>query len=193
MAIPIPTPEDVPLAVDRVENGRASYALSKVAGEMLVHHGFSDEPDRFISARFHNVYGPRMGSVHVVPELFLRMRGGERPMVISNALATRAFCFVDDAIRAVRHLMDSAPAGVYNVGNDAEEVRIGDLVRRIATVAGYDEANLELDEVSEPPIPRRCPDIRKLRDTGFAPEIDLDEGIRRTLAWYDANDTPRGV
>lgn len=193
MALPVPTPEDVPTGVDRIDNARATYALSKIAGEMLLAHDVGPAGHGFVGARFHNVYGPRMGSVHVIPELYLRMRGGERPLVVREARATRAFCHVDDAVAAVRHLMASAPDGIYNIGNDDEEITVGALARRIADAAGYPRHQVRPDTDEPPAIPRRCPDLTRLRGTGFAPRIGLDEGLARTVAWYRDHHVPRGL
>src|SRR5262249_1810460 len=64
-----PTPEDAPICVPAIEAPRTSYMLSKLYGEALVRH--AGVPSVII--RPHNVYGPRMGTEHVVPELMKRM------------------------------------------------------------------------------------------------------------------------
>ena len=190
--IPIPTPEAVPLAVDDVGNRRASYALSKIFGEMVCLHGLAHGSGGVVCGRFHNVYGPRMGTAHVIPELFLRMRGGEMPLRVREARATRAFCHVDDAVSAMVHLMEGGHDGVYNIGNAAEEITVGELARRIARRAGYPEESLELVE-EDPAIPRRCPDVTRLRSTGFVARRSLDEGLADTLRWYAHADMPLGI
>lgn len=191
--LPIPTPEAVPLAVDDVGNRRASYALSKIFGEMVVLSALGDTENRYVTGRLHNVFGPRMGSVHVVPELYLRMRGGEDPLRVVEAQATRAFCYVKDAVDAIRHLMAKAPNGIYNIGNDAEEIRIGDLATKIAIEVGFPSDLLDLGYASEPAIARRCPSIDKLRAVGFSPRVSLSDGIRSTLEWYGNREHARGV
>ncbi len=62
--IPIPTPEDTPLTITDPAAPRSTYLLSKVCGEALCHH--SGLP--FTALRPHNIYGPRMGMSHVIPE-----------------------------------------------------------------------------------------------------------------------------
>ncbi len=64
----IPTPEDTPLTISDLTHARTSYMLSKIHGEALCQH--SGLP--FVIIRPHNVYGPRMGMSHVVPELLKR-------------------------------------------------------------------------------------------------------------------------
>jgi len=75
---------------------------------------------------------------------------------------------------------------VVNIGNDAEETRIGELLGLILRMARFAPA------VEERPAPagsvaRRCPDIGRLRAlTGFAPKVSLEAGVAETFAWYRA-------
>ena len=63
-SLTIPTPEDSPLALSDISHARTSYMLSKIYGEALCHN--SGIP--FTLFRPHNIYGPRMGMSHVIPE-----------------------------------------------------------------------------------------------------------------------------
>jgi nucleoside-diphosphate-sugar epimerase len=182
--VPVPTPESVPLSLTDVANPRASYAGSKIFGELAVTHGCAGLP--FVIVRFHNVYGPRMGMEHVIPELFQRSLAGENPLTVFNPDHRRAFCYVDDAVEAIIACMsaDSVNGETINIGNDAEELEIGALARRILRTAGVN-AEISPRYVSHDPIIRRCPDISKARRLlGFKPRFDLDAGLERTLGWY---------
>ncbi len=193
--LPVPTPENVPLAVDQVGNRRASYAVSKVFGEMAVVHACGSAGKPYTIARYHNVYGPRMGMQHVIPEMYRRIYDGQDPLVVYSVEHRRAFCYVDDAVEATLRLMaPGVPAEVYNIGNDAAEVTIGELAREMLAWAGRPDARIEARESSAPGIARRCPDISRLRRaTGFAPEYSLAAGLDPTLAWYrDAFDAEVG-
>lgn len=184
--LPIPTPEDVPLAVDRVDNRRASYALSKVFGEMAVVHGCAAAGRPYTIARYHNVYGPRMGMSHVVPEMYRRVYDGQDPLVVYSVDHRRAFCYVEDGVEATIRLMaPEVPSAVYNVGNDLAEVTIGELARQVLVWAGRPDAAIDAREAAGPGIVRRCPDIGRLRRaTGFDPGHPLTKGLDKTLAWY---------
>lgn len=63
--LPVPTPESTPLTVTDTAHPRTSYMLSKIHGEALCQH--AGVP--FTIIRPHNIYGPRMGMAHVIPEL----------------------------------------------------------------------------------------------------------------------------
>ncbi|MCB0165112.1 MAG: NAD-dependent epimerase/dehydratase family protein [Anaerolineae bacterium] len=184
--LPIPTPENVPVALTDIKNPRSSYAGSKIFGELAVTQYCQMYGKPFVNVRFHNVYGPRMGFEHVIPELYQRALNGQNPLVVYSANYSRAFCYVQDAVMAITKAMQN-PAGdghTFNVGNDEEEITIGELAQRI-----LEKANVSIDiapqVAAHDPIVRRCPDIsqaRKLLD--YQPQVSLDEGLEQTLAWY---------
>ncbi|MEU5825984.1 NAD-dependent epimerase/dehydratase family protein [Micromonospora tulbaghiae] len=184
--VPVPTPEDVPIMVADVASPRMSYAISKLAGEaMLLHHARATGVPVVIG-RFHNVYGPRMGADHVVPEMALRAMEGENPFRVWGADQYRAFCYVDDAIEAAVRLMGTAVEGpeIVHIGNDREQTNIADLARLVLDVVGVSATLLPMP-APDRSVRRRCPDLGNLRRlTGFEPTVSLTEGVSRTVDWY---------
>lgn len=182
----VPTGEEVPLVVSDPTVARSSYGFSKIAGELLCRnyaaaHGF---PLRMV--RFHNVYGPRMGYEHVIPQFIERLLAGADPFAIYGADQTRAFCYVTDAVDAIVALtaLPTEETLLVNIGNDQEEILIEDLARKVFETAGRSPAT---DIHPAPPLSpaRRLPDVGRLRRlTGQAPKVDLAEGLRRTYEWY---------
>jgi nucleoside-diphosphate-sugar epimerase len=184
--VPVPTPETVPLMIEDITAPRFAYAASKMLGEeAVVHMGrASDIP--FVIGRFHNVYGPRMGADHVIPELSLRAIRREDPFKVFGTDQYRAFCYVDDAVEAMLSLMtsDKAAGEIVHIGNDGEETNIGDLTKLVLRVADHFPA-LDVEDAPVGSVARRCPDLTKLRAlTGFEPVVSLEEGVRRTFEWY---------
>lgn len=184
--IPIPTPEDVPLCVEDPFNARWSYGASKIIGELLfINYARTQKfPMRII--RYHNIYGPRMGDEHVIPEFCKRIFAGEDPFKVYGGTETRAFCYVDDAIQATVAVMESAKADqqIVHIGKSNEEVSIIDLAKQMFAIA---EVNPTLDIQPAPPgsVQRRCPDTHKLHAlTGFSATIPLSVGLKKTMAWY---------
>lgn len=188
MDMPIPTPENFPLALTDLAHPRTSYMLSKIYGEAMCQQ--SSLP--FTIVRPHNVYGPRMGLVHVLPELIMKARslpqGGQ--LEVASVEHCRAFCYIDDAVEMLRRLATASKAagGTFNLGNEGQETTIGDVARIVLLMIG--RTDLEIVPLPETPgsQARRCPDMAQtIAVTGFRPTIDLAEGTLRTYKWYIDN------
>jgi UDP-glucuronate decarboxylase len=179
--VPVPTGEACPVMVADVTAPRFAYAISKLVGEAGFVHG-----GQAVVGRFHNVYGPRMGTDHVIPEMALRALGGEDPFRVPGADQFRAFCFVDDAVEAMIRLMATPEAlgQIVHIGDDTAETNIGDLAKLVLRTTG---ASATLAPSAAPPgsVRRRCPDLTRLRAlTGYEPSVPLEDGVRRTVEWY---------
>lgn len=186
--VPVPTPEAVPLSVSDIAEPRFAYAASKILGEAVVIHYAAAKGLRFVIGRLHNVYGPRMGTDHVIPELALRALAREDPFRVFGPEQRRAFCHVDDAVDAILRLVGAERAWgqIVNIGNDTEETTVADLVALVLRTAQFAPA---IQPLPAPPgsVARRCPDLARLRAlTGFVPKVALEAGVRETFAWYRA-------
>jgi UDP-glucose 4-epimerase/UDP-glucuronate decarboxylase len=184
----VPTPEDVPLAVADAGAPRTAYALSKILGEAAVIHAGRVRGLRWVIGRYHNVYGPRMGADHVIPELALRAARREDPFRLYGAGQRRAFCHVADAVDATLRLVatQAAAGRVVNIGNDGEETVIEDLARLVLQRARHRPAIERVPAPAGSPE-RRCPDLTRLRAlTGFSPKVPLETGVTETFDWYRA-------
>ncbi len=185
--LPVPTPEDSLLILPDVQRPRTSYLLSKIYGEAMTFQ--SALPVTVV--RPHNVYGPRMGLAHVIPELLQRAHatpdGGR--LEVYSVDHRRTFCHVSDAVEMFARASEApgAEGEVLNVGNQDPEIRIGELAELITRVVGR---RLEIDP--KPPHPgspeRRCPDMtRTSKVTGYVAEMSLEDGVRDTYDWYRPN------
>jgi UDP-glucose 4-epimerase/UDP-glucuronate decarboxylase len=182
----VPSGEAVPVMIADPTAPRFAYAISKLLGEAAFVHGGRARDFPAVVGRFHNVYGPRMGADHVIPEMSLRAMAGQDPFPVPGADQFRAFCHVDDAVEAMLRLMavPAAAGRIVHIGNDSGETNIGDLAKLVLRVAGTDPA---LAPQPAPPgsVHRRCPDLTLLRElTGYEPSVPLEEGVRQTYAWY---------
>lgn len=184
--VQVPTAEDVPVTVEDVSAPRFSYAISKLLGEAAFVHAVGTGALDAVIGRFHNVYGPRMGADHVIPEMLLRARDGEDPFTVWGADQSRAFCYVDDAVEAVVQLMRTPAASgkIVHIGDDSEQTNIADLAKQVVRIVGVDVEFVAADAPAGS-VPRRGPDLTLLRDlTGYQPAVGLEEGITRTWEWY---------
>ena len=184
--VPVPTAEGVPLMIQDVRSPRFAYAISKLLGEAAFVHATRDAGIQATVGRFHNVYGPRMGTDHVVPEMALRAMRHEEPFLVPGADQFRSFCYVDDAVEAMVGLMaEPRSAGqIVHIGDDTEETNIADLAKlvcRLATVS----PTIEPRPAPPGSVRRRCPDLSVLRSLiDYAPATTLEEGVLRTVDWY---------
>ncbi|MDA0991541.1 MAG: NAD-dependent epimerase/dehydratase family protein [Verrucomicrobia bacterium] len=177
--IALPTDEAVPLVITDIQLPRWSYAASKIAGEAAVFGAAHKAGFIPVAMRFHNVYGPRMGLTHVIPELFDRCRRKLDPLPVYGLDATRSFLHVDDAARAIRLATSPAAAsdgGIINIGSD-QEISIQQLLETMFELTGH-HPTLEAHPAPPGSVKRRVPDIHKLQALGFSQTIDLVTGLR---------------
>ena len=182
--LPFPTPETTPLALPDLGAPRSAYMLSKLYGEALVRQ--SGLP--FTIVRPHNVYGPRMGMAHVIPELLRSAHelpdGGE--LEVASVDHRRTFCYVTDAVEMLERVArePSCAGEVLNVGRQAPEVTIREVAQLVIETVGK---RLSVRGTAATPgsPARRCPDMSRLRSlVGYEAQVGLRDGIQQTYAWY---------
>ncbi len=183
---PIPTPEEIPLVVEDPKNVRWSYGGSKILSEIAIHsYTQAYNIKNFSIIRYHNIYGPRMGFEHVIPQFIERVVKKENPFKIFGGQETRTFCYIDDGVRATQLVMEhpTTAGKTIHIGRSDGEIKIIDLAQMFFPLAGY-QPPISVQPAPAGSVLRRCPDVTKLSALGFTPEISLQDGITRTYAWY---------
>lgn len=187
----IPTPEDISLIIPDIKNPRFSYGGGKIASELMLMSYCKENFDKAIIIRPHNVYGPDMGREHVIPQLidklnFIKKNNSKILEIQGDGSETRAFIHIDDfvegfdiALKKAQHL------DIINIGND-REIKILELVKMILKVMKID-CNIKSGELRKGSTLRRCPDISKLRQLGFKPNILLEHSLSEIIKWYSNN------
>lgn len=182
----IPTTEDIPLTIDNIFNSRNSYAGSKIIGELLTINYCRKKKIPFNIVRYHNIYGPRMGYDHVIPQFCQRIFQKSDPFLIYGGKETRSFCYIDDGVKASHLVMINSKCNnqVFNIGNDQEEIAIYELAQRLLKMSNYTPA-IEVKPAPAGSVKRRCPDLSKLFSyTDYQPAVSLERGLRQTYEWY---------
>ena len=139
-----------------------------------------------------NVYGPgqRLDDRRIVPDLISAALNRQPLMLYSDGRATRSFCYISDAIRAMWHvLLSDANGEAFNVGNDEREISMADFARELSAVAGPPPLEV-IYRVSEDPQYLIGQSATPLPGSAQVPQpIPLGpprwgctEGLRRTLA-----------
>ncbi len=190
--LPIPTPENVPLVISDPYNPRWTYASTKLIGEQFVIHYAAQYEFPAVIVRPHNFYGPRAGYDHVIPEFCQRISARTEPFAIFGADETRTFCYITDAVKAMRMLMDSTatdaqPVETVHIGA-SDEITMKELAERMFEITGWHPSSVEIKPSPAGSVKRRLADISKIeRLVGWKPETLLTDGLRQTYDWYLAN------
>jgi dTDP-glucose 4,6-dehydratase len=135
--------------------------------------------------RIFNTYGPRMraNDGRAVPT-FLGQALSDRPLTIfGDGSQTRSFCYVDDLIRGLVALAESDVHEPVNIGNP-NEMSLLEMANLIVELTGArSEIHFEALPVDDPQV--RQPDITRAGDLlGWVPEVELRDGLRRTIDHY---------
>lgn len=181
--IPIPTPELTNMTINDPFNPRLSYAASKILGEVLVTSYAKTYDLNFTIVRPHNIYGPRMGYDHVIPEFIKRILSKEDPFTIYGGQETRSFCYIDDFLDGLTKVSfyDNGN-NIYHLGNPTE-TKIMDLAYLLFEILKY-HPKIKILPTLKGSCMRRCPDITKVSKLGYIPKVSLKEGLLKTYNWY---------
>jgi nucleoside-diphosphate-sugar epimerase len=179
-----PQPENYLGNVDSV-GPRAVYDEAKRFAETLTmtYHRVYGLPTRIV--RIFNTYGPRLRPAdgRVVSNFLVQAIAGEPLTIYGRGTQTRSFCFVDDEVRGIIALFDSNVSDPVNIGNPTEYTML-ELAALVCEVAGARPDFVFKDLPIGDPT-RRQPDITRASELlGWAPTIELREGLERTHTWY---------
>lgn len=185
--IKFPTPESSPLALTNILNSRTSYMLSKIYCEaMCIHSNL-----RYLILRPHNIYGPRMGFSHVIPELIKKILKikKNKSLKLQSANHQRAFCYIDDAVNQIYLITKSKVTNkTFNIGNNQEEISIINLCKKILALSFRNDIKIIKKKVNNFSPTRRLPDMNNLfRFIKKFQHTKLEDGLIKTINWYKSN------
>jgi len=174
---------------------RSCYDEGKRCAETLFFDYHRQHSLRIKVARIFNTYGPRMhpDDGRVVSNFIVQALQDRPITVYGDGSQSRAFCYVDDMIDGFVRLMETGDdvTGPVNLGNPAE-LRIIDLATKVIELCGSKSEIVFRPLPSDDPLQRR-PDIGLAgRILGWAPRVGLDEGLKKTIAYFDTLLSGRG-
>ena len=183
----LPYREDFPL--------RAAYPYdaSKAAADVIARSYASAYDVPLAVTRFANVYGGGdLNFSRLIPETVVALLEDRAPVIRSDGSPERDFLHVDDAVSAylaiAGALANGAAGEAFNAGDERPH-SVREVVELIAAASGSGiEPDFQGAGSPEGEIDRQFVDSTKLRElTGWRPEVELSNGLRRTLEWYREN------
>jgi dTDP-glucose 4,6-dehydratase len=137
--------------------------------------------------RIFNTYGERnrINDGRVVPTFINQAINGEPLSVFGEGQQTRSFQYVSDLVEGVRRLMEVGFNQPVNIGNPTE-LTILEFAQLIIRLTGS-QSRIEYHPLPEDDPKTRRPDITRARETlGWEPRVPVEEGLKKTIAWYRA-------
>ena len=168
---------------------RSCYDEGKRCAETLFFDYHRQHQLRIKVVRIFNTYGPRMhaNDGRVVSNFIVQALKGEDITIYGDGNQTRSFCYADDLIEAMLRMMatgDEFP-GPVNIGNPGEFSML-ELANKVIALTGSKSKLVRLPLPSDDPKQRR-PDITIAQKElgGWTPQTQLDEGLKKTIAYFD--------
>lgn len=169
---------------------RTLYGAAKVWNEGLL-RSFNDMYGlKYVALRYFNVYGARMDMHGAYTEVLIRwmdrILAGQPPLIFGTGTDTMDFVYVDDIARANMLAMESdASDQVFNVASGVE-TSLNDLAHSLLKVMNATHLKPEYGPARKVnPVSRRLASIKAAQEVlGFKATIDVEEGLRRLVAWW---------
>lgn len=163
------------------------YAASKAASDLIARSFFQTHKLPIIITRCSNNYGPYQNPEKLIPLAITNLLLGKKVPIYGTGENVREWIHVKDHCRAIAHVALNGKVGeTYNVGgrNSLQNIT---LVKKLLEIMGLDSSYLEYVEDRKGHDLRYALNDSKLLGLGFKESIDFDEGIRKTVQWYEAN------
>jgi UDP-glucose 4-epimerase len=172
--------------IGSVGEARWTYAVSKLAGEHMAHAYHDELGLPTVTVHPFNVFGPGQiggGAIRAFSEAAL---AGRDLTIHGDGSQIRAWCYVSDMVSAVLACLErpEAVGQAFNVGNPRSAVTIFDLAQRIKRLTGC-PGEIVFQALHYADVELRIPNVEKAQELlGWQPQVELDDGLLRTLAWY---------
>jgi UDP-glucose 4-epimerase len=171
-------------------NNRTLYGAAKLFNEGLLRSFHEMHGLNYVALRYFNVYGPRMDTHGAYTEVLIRwmerLSEGRPCLILGDGTQTMDFVFIEDVARAnILAAKASVTDEVFNIASGIE-TSLNDL----AAVLGRAMGRLSVPEYGPArkvnPVSRRLADTRKAEQfLGFRPQVTLEDGLRRLVAWWE--------
>ena len=183
------TAQYVPIDEKHPLQPQSPYSASKIAADAMAMSFFHAFELPVTVARPFNTYGPRQSARAVIPTIITQIANGVKEIKLGDTSPTRDFNYVEDICRGFLAISENNQTigETINIGSNSE-ISIGstlDLIKElmksdIRFVTDKERLRPEKSEVF-----RLCCDNTKIQQlTGFKPQVDISEGLQRTIDWF---------
>ena len=176
----------------KLEPTNSPYAMAKLTAIEIGDALSNQYGHKVLNLMPTNLYGPfdnfSENDSHVIPGLIAKMHKAKEQKakefkIWGTGKPLREFLYVDDLSRAIEYLIFNKPEeSLLNIGSGIE-ITIYDLAKKIKEVVEF-EGQLDFDSTKPDGNPRKLLDSTTIKNLGWSPEVDLDNGLRLTYKWY---------
>jgi nucleoside-diphosphate-sugar epimerase len=169
-----------------VGEARWTYAVSKLATEHMGYNYFKQDGLPFVSVRPFNIYGPGQVGTGAIRTFVLKAINNEMLQIHNDGSQIRAWCYINDILDGILLCLEKPEAvgHVFNIGNPRSAVTIYNLAQQVVLLSGS-QSEIKFIEWPYADVELRVPNINKAKDIlGYAPKVDLEEGLLKTIEWY---------
>jgi UDP-glucose 4-epimerase len=172
--------------IGSVGEARWTYAVSKLAGEHMAHAYHDELGLPTVTVHPFNVYGPGQVGGGAIRAFIETALAGNDLTIHGDGSQIRAWTYVTDMVAGVLLCLErpEAVGQTFNIGNPRSSVTIYDLAQRVKRLSGC-EGEIVFQPLHYADVELRIPNVEKARELlGWEPEVELDDGLERTIAWY---------
>ena len=164
------------------------YAATKAGAEFIVRSYYHSFKLPIVIIRANNVYGRNQFPEKIIPKFIMLLKNNKKLTIQGKGNTRRNFIFVDDAVRAVRLVLEKGELNtIYNIGtnNEYSVLEIGKMLLHLIKGQQYNiEDYLEYIPDRNFNDFRYCIDSTRLQNLGWKEEKNFDDGLKETVEWY---------
>ena len=168
-------------------NPSSPYSASKAASDLLARSYFITHGLDVVITRCSNNFGPNQYPEKVIPLFITNLMEGKKVPLYGSGKNVRDWIYVEDHCRAVDIVLQMGRAGeIYNIAGENYRDNVT-LTKTILKMMGKKESMIQRVPDRLGHDFRYAINCAKIRRLGFKPRVGFDEGIRRTVRWYQEN------
>jgi len=172
-----------------VGEARWTYAVSKLCTEHLTLNYYKQFKLPSLAIRPFNIYGPRQVGIGAVHRFIVNALKNEEITIHNDGSQIRSWCYIDDIVDGIMLCLEKKQAvgQTFNIGNPRSTVTIYNLALEIKRLSNSRSKIVFKKKIMQD-VELRVPDIEKAKKIlGYKPQVDLEEGLVRTIDWYRNN------